>query len=262
MSGATHDVGEDAENEGRRKGRGATRNKHGKEGGVHGTNVRRTGGEHVVGVEVEEHDHEESRLPRKAGSGHDLHNCRGEPGDETVLVKVGSHGDEGCEPGEGIPGRSFSEALFPCDDTGDEQGGEANERGSDSADTKLRAEDPKGDGDREGSSHDLLVRCHGTELFELLLSLDRSLGRVLHLRGIEHVEDERHGDEADEAGHGRSESPLAPGDGLANSSGGEVHRQRVGSHCSDKHAGGDGGGLEDSGHDVSAHLLLGALLGF
>ena len=181
-------------------------NKHGKEGGIHGTNVRRTGGKHVVGVEVEEHDHEESRLPRKAGSGHDLHNCRGEPGNETVLVKVGSHGDESCEPGEGIPGRSFSEALFPCDDTGNEQGGEAN-HGGDSADTKLRAEDPKGDGDREGSSHDLLVRCHGAELFELLLSLDRSLGRVLHLGRVQDVQDERHGDEADEAGHGCSESP-------------------------------------------------------
>lgn len=262
MSGATHDVGEDAENEGRHKGRGAARDEHGKEGGVHGTNVRRTGGEHVVGVEVEEHNHEEGWLPCEAGGGNNLHNGRGEPRDEAVLVKVASHGDEGCEPGEGIPGGSLSEALLPGDDAGDEQGGEANERGGDGADTKLGAEDPEGNGDGESASHDLLVAGHGTKLRELFLGLERSLGGVLHLGGVEHVEDEGHSDEANEAGNRRGESPLAPGDGLADGGGGEVHRQRVGSHRGDEHTGGDGGCLEHGGHDVSAHLLLGALLGF
>lgn len=261
VGGATHDVAEDAENESGHQGRSAARDKHGEEGGVHGADVRGTRGEHVVGVEVQEHDHKEGRLPREAGGGDDVHDGGREPGDETVLVQVGSHGDESGEPGEGVPGGTLGEALLPGDDTGDEEGGKADERSGDRANTDGRTEDPETNSDSEGGSHDLLVTAHGAELFKLLLGLDGGFGGVLDLRRVEDVEDERDSDEADNTRNGRSQRPLAPGDGLANGGGGKVHGQGVSSHRSDEHAGGDGRGLEDGGHHVRAHLLLSALVG-
>lgn len=261
MRGAAHEVGEDAEDKGGDEGGSPTCDQHREEGGVHGANVRGPGGEHVVAVEIKENHHQESGLPRESGGGDELDDSLGEPRDESVLVEVSRHGNEGGEPGEGVPGRALGEALLPGDDAGDEQGGEADECGGDGADANLGAEDPEADGDDEGGGHDLLVVAHGTELFELLLGFDGSFGGVLHLGGVEHVQDGGHADEADQPGEGSGERPLAPGDGLADGGGGQVHGQRIGSHGGDEHAGGDGGGLEDGQHDVGTHFLLCALLG-
>ena len=151
--------------------------------------------------------------------------------------------------------------TLPGDDTGDEEGGKADKRSSDCTNTDGRTKDPETNSDSEGGSHDLLITAHGAELLKLLLGLDRGFGGVLDLRRVEDVEDERDSDEADNTRNGRSQCPLAPGNGLANGGGGKVHGQRVSSHRSDEHAGGDGGGLEDGSHHVRAHLLLSAFVG-
>lgn len=260
MRGAAHEVGEDTERKRGDQGRGTAGDQHGEEGGVHRADVRRAGGEHVVRVEVQAHDDEERGLPRQAGGADNLHHRSGEPGDQAVLVQVRRHGDEGGEPGQGIPSGPFGEALLPGDDAGDEQGGQADERGGDRADADFGAEDPQTDGHHERGGHDLFVTRHGAELGELFLGLFRGFGGVLHLGGVQHVQDQGHADEAHQAGEGRGERPLAPGDGLADRSRGEVHGQRVRRHRGDEHAGRHGRGLEHGHHDVRAHLLLRALV--
>ena len=89
-----------------------------------------------MGVEVDERDGQEGRLPRQAESGDDVHDAGGEGRDQTVLVQIASHRDEGGEPHEGIPRRTFGEALLPSDNAGDEENGQAVERGGDGADAK------------------------------------------------------------------------------------------------------------------------------
>mmetsp|Transcript_13441 Transcript_13441/g.21946 ORF Transcript_13441/g.21946 Transcript_13441/m.21946 type:complete len:321 (-) Transcript_13441:599-1561(-) len=218
------------------------------------------GREHVVGVKVQKDHDQKGGLPGEASGGDHLNHRLGEPGDETELVQVRSHGDEGGKPGESIPGGAFSEALLPSDDTSDEKGGEADERGSNSPNSDFGPKDPKAYGDNEGGRHDLLVTAHGAELLELLLRLDGGLGGVLDLGGIQHIQNQGHRNEADHTRKGRGERPRPPRDGLANGGSGEVHGQGVGGHGSDEHAGGDARGLEDSHHHVGTHLLLGALL--
>lgn len=82
---------------------------------------------------------------------------------------------------------------------------------------------------------------------------------LLHLRWVQHVEDEGGGDEADDAGNQASQGPGAPGDGVAQGLRGQVHSQGVGCHGRDEHGRGDGAGLEAGLHDVGAHLVLGPI---
>jgi len=262
VSSAAHDVREDTEHEGRHQRRGTASHEHGEEGSVHGANVRSTRSKHVVGVEVQEHNYEEGRLPSEASSRDNLNDSAGKPRDETILVEVSRHGNQGSKPGQGVPSGAFSEALLPGDDTRDEKGRQANESSGHGTDADGGSENPEPDSDDKGGGHDLLVATHGAELLELFPSLDRSLRRVLHLGRVQDVQDEGHGNQADEARKGGSERPLSPSDRLTDGRSGEVNRERVRRHRSDEHTGRNSGSLEHSGHHVRAHLFLCPLVRF
>mmetsp|Transcript_2212 Transcript_2212/g.8667 ORF Transcript_2212/g.8667 Transcript_2212/m.8667 type:complete len:370 (-) Transcript_2212:28-1137(-) len=212
-------------------------------------------------VEVDESHDDKGRLPRQAEAGDDADDAFGESRNQTVRVQVTRHGDERGEPHERIPSRTFGKTFFPGDDTGDEEDGQAVERGGDRADAELGTKDPETHGQRQGSSHDLFVNRHRTELRELFLRLDRSVWRVLDFRRIQDVEDERRGDEADDTRHESTDGPLSPGDGDARDGRRQVHAKRVSGHGGDEHTGRDRRGLEHGGHDVRAHLLLRAVGG-
>mmetsp|Transcript_31832 Transcript_31832/g.38510 ORF Transcript_31832/g.38510 Transcript_31832/m.38510 type:complete len:217 (-) Transcript_31832:1217-1867(-) len=130
VSCAAHKVAEACEENGRDDGRASACNSNGEECSVHGTNVGGTGGEHVVGVEVDEANDHQSGLPCQPETSNHLHYFCREPADKPVLVEVCSHSNQGSEPCEGIPCTSLSQTFLPCHHSSHQQHSQTNEGGS------------------------------------------------------------------------------------------------------------------------------------
>ena len=95
---ASHDVREEAEHEGCHDGWRSACCRDGEESRVHGTNVRGSGCEEVVRVEVEQRRDEEGWLPAESHAADDGHDVVAEPAYETKFRQEGGHRDERGEP--------------------------------------------------------------------------------------------------------------------------------------------------------------------
>ncbi len=141
---------------------------------------------------------------------------------------------------------------LPCDDIRHQQDRQADSGGGHGIDADGPPEDPQPhrDGERTWNPRsfrartlfyfdtdilerqpttcrDLLVQRHGSELGQLLLGRSGGVWRVLDLGRVERVEDEGHGDQADQARDERSQGPRAPRDADAGA-GSQVDSQGVG----------------------------------
>mmetsp|Transcript_5805 Transcript_5805/g.19465 ORF Transcript_5805/g.19465 Transcript_5805/m.19465 type:complete len:211 (-) Transcript_5805:2803-3435(-) len=143
VRGASHNVGEDTQNDGRNQRRCAAGNQDGQKRRIHCSNVRRTRCEEVVRVKVQQDDDQKRRLPGQAHTTDDFNDGIRKPRDQTVFLQVRGHRNQRGKPGQSIPSRTFSQALFPGDDPGNEQNGQAVQRGCNRADADGGAKDPK-----------------------------------------------------------------------------------------------------------------------
>mmetsp|Transcript_6981 Transcript_6981/g.20410 ORF Transcript_6981/g.20410 Transcript_6981/m.20410 type:complete len:274 (-) Transcript_6981:971-1792(-) len=207
---AAHDVGEHSKAEGGHQRWGPAGHGDAQESGVHGTDVGRTARKEVVRVVVEQHDDQEGWLPGESPAPDNADDLLGEPRDQSELVQAPRHGDQGGEPGEGIPGPVLVQALLPADDPGHQEDGEPGERSGNGVDSVVGTKDPHGHRGKQGDGHDFLVPAHGSELGELLLGLGWGLGAVLDLRRVDDVKNQGHGDQAHEARHEGGHGPLGP----------------------------------------------------
>ena len=81
-----------------------------------------------------------------------------EPLDKAVLIEVGGHADQGCKPGQRVPGSIVAEAFFPGDHVCDQHDAQSQEGSCHRPNAKLAAKDPQCNRDSEGSSRQLLVQ--------------------------------------------------------------------------------------------------------
>mmetsp|Transcript_15912 Transcript_15912/g.50004 ORF Transcript_15912/g.50004 Transcript_15912/m.50004 type:complete len:392 (-) Transcript_15912:206-1381(-) len=193
------------------------------------------------------------------GEGHPAQPAGDRGGDvrnEAELLELPREPDEDGEPREGVPRALLIEAVRPRQHPGGEQEAEAKHARHRGGNANGGPTDPRHHQGEHGAHYDLLGGRGWAHRIEGLGSLDGSVRGLLDLRREDLVDDVRHGNEGDDAGHAGGGEPGPPGGHGGADRARQLVAEEVLGGAGHEEGGGDATAVERVDDEEGPHLLL------